>query len=75
MMNMDNLDNALIDKHFQFAELSRQYSPSGIYYRVQRFIDDGLAEARKAHDSQCEHRAGNPYICRCQERRGGRSTL
>jgi hypothetical protein len=67
---MDNLDKALIDKHFQFAELSRSYSPSGIYLKVQHYIDNGLAADREGHDSECEHRSGNPYLCRCQDRRG-----
>lgn len=67
---MDGLDKALIDKHYQFAELSRSYSPSGIYLKVQHYIDNGLFEDRKRHDDECEHRTGNPYQCRCQDRRG-----
>jgi hypothetical protein len=67
---MDTLDKALIDKHFAGQELARSWGPVGIYLKVQHYIDNGLAEDRNRHDAECEHRAGNPYHCRCQERRG-----
>lgn len=67
---MDPLDKQLIDKHFEFAELPRSHSPSGIYLRVQRYIDTELPEDRKRHDAECEMRDGFRRWCACQERRG-----
>lgn len=69
-MTLSPLDKTLIDLHFQSAELSRSYSPSGIYARVQHFIDNGLDEARQRHDAECEMRDGFRHWCACQERRG-----
>jgi hypothetical protein len=66
---MDDLDKALIDKHFAGQEITRSWGPSGIYLKVQRYIDNGLAEDRQRHDAECEHRSGNPYFCDCAHRR------
>lgn len=69
-VELSPLDRQLVDKHFEFAELSRSYSPSGIYLRVQHFIDNGLDEARSRHDEVCEMRDGFRRWCNCASRRG-----
>lgn len=69
-MQLTAQDETLIYNHFAFAELSRSYSPSGIYLKVQAFIEDGgLDDARLKHGEPCELFNGW-RTCRCQDRRG-----
>lgn len=70
MTQLTKQDSALIDQHFAGTELSRSYSPSGIYSKVQSFIENGgLDDARQRHGEPCELFDGY-RSCRCQERRG-----
>lgn len=74
MRKLTGLEQQLIDRHFEFAELSRSYSPSGIYARVQAFIDNGLDEALSRHDADCEMSDGFRRWCDCAHRRSTRET-
>ena len=67
---LSDFDKALIDARFQSEELPRRYGPAGIHAIVQRFIADGLEEARARHDDVCERRDGFRRWCDCSSRRG-----
>lgn len=70
---LSDLEQYLVDRHFQYAELQRQYSPSGIYNRVQWFLthdlDDALVVHERSHDDDCELFATGYRNCECWRRR------
>lgn len=69
---LSDLEKYLVDKRFQFDELGRHYSPSGIYGRVQWFLTHELSGAlavhERSHDEACELVATGYRNCDCWRR-------
>lgn len=66
---LSDLECEQIDRHFQSAELSRQWGPSGIYWKVQRYIDTDLqADLERYKQSHRPWHEDYAETCRCGRR-------